>query len=204
MQIISTHKRGVILAIAGLLTLGVTGLALSDSDHDRDHDDDRYEEHERHDGWIEPGEDVAPVSNATYAEECGACHMAYQPGLLPAAAWRQMMTPEALSDHYGDDASLPDGLRTEVAGYLDSNSADGASRSRSRAFAVGSAGPGALPRISETRYFRNEHHEIPQRLVTGNPEVGSFSNCNACHQGAADGVYNEDRVRIPGHGRWDD
>lgn len=32
----------------------------------------------------------------------------------------------------------------------------------------------------------------------------SFSNCNACHQGAEAGVYNEHRVRIPGVGRWDD
>jgi len=32
----------------------------------------------------------------------------------------------------------------------------------------------------------------------------SFSNRNACHQGAEAGVYNEHRVRIPGVGRWDD
>ncbi len=30
------------------------------------------------------------------------------------------------------------------------------------------------------------------------------SQCNRCHQGATDGVYNEDQVRIPGSGRWED
>ena len=200
MQITKTHKRGLVIAIAGLLALGGTGLALSDSDHD---DDEGYERHERG-GWIKPREDVAPVANTTYAEECGACHMAYQPGLLPAAAWQRIVSPDGLGDHYGDDASLPDGLRTEIAAYLEANAADGASRSRSRAFAVGEAGLGALPRISETRYFRNEHHEIPARMVTDNPDVGSFSNCNACHQTADKGIYNEDNVRIPGVGRWDD
>jgi hypothetical protein len=206
MPVTTTHKRALVIAAAGLLALAGAGLALSDSDHGRDHDDDddHHERHGRSSGWIEPGEDVAPVANATYAEECGACHMAYQPGLLPSAAWQQIMTPDGLGDHYGDDASLPDGLRTEIAAYLDANAADGASRSRSRAFSVGDAGAGPLPRISETRYFRNEHHEIPARMVAGNPDVGSFSNCNACHQTADKGIYNEDNVRIPGVGRWDD
>jgi len=202
MNLSTTHKRSLAIVIAGLLAVGGGGLALSDSDRD-DHERD-HRHGDEHGGWIEPGEDVAPVRDPTYAEECGACHMAYQPGLLPADAWRQVMTPEGLGDHYGDDASLPDGLRTEIAAYLEANAADAARRSRSRAFAVGDAGSGAQPRISETRYFRNEHHEIPQRLVADNADVGSFSNCNACHQDAADGIYNEDRVRIPGYGRWED
>jgi hypothetical protein len=186
-------------AAAGLLALGAAGLALGDSD-----DDDDRREYKSGSRWIEPRADVAPVTNATYREECGACHMPYQPGLLPAAAWQQVMTPDALGDHYGDDASLPDGLRTEITSYLDGNAADDAGRSRSRAFAVGTIAGDGLPRISKTRYFLNEHDEIPPRLVSGNPDVGSFSNCNACHRGAAEGVYNDDRVFIPGVGRWDD
>ncbi len=201
----TTHSRKysllLALAVGGLLGLGGIGLALGDDD-----DDDHHERHERHheDGrrWIRSREDVAPVADATYAEECGACHMAYQPGLLPAAAWREVMTPEALGTHYGDDASMPPALRGELAAYLDANAADAARRSRSRAFAIGDAGD--LPRITATRYFRNEHHEIPSRMVADNPEVGSFSNCDACHQTADEGIYNEHRVRIPGFGPWDD
>ena len=74
--------------MAALLALGTAGLALGDDDDDHD---DHHEHHERRgDGWVEPGEDVKPVANATYAEECGACHMAYQPGLLPGDAWRRI------------------------------------------------------------------------------------------------------------------
>ncbi len=191
-----TSKPILILSFAILAGLAA-GLALGDSD-------DEHEGDEHGGGWFAPRADVAPVANAAYQEECGGCHMAYQPGLLPAAAWARIMTPDALAAHYGDDASLPDPLRRDIADYLESNSADGASRSRSRAFAVDVSLAGDLPRITETRYFRNEHHEIPARLVTGNDQVGSFSNCNACHQGAAEGVYNEDRINIPGVGRWDD
>ena len=52
--------------------------------------------------------------------------------------------------------------------------------------------------------IEREHDEIPPRMVADNADVGSFSNCNACHQGAAEGVYDEDRVKIPGFGRWED
>jgi hypothetical protein len=179
-----------------LLALGATGLAIGDDD------DDHHERHERR--WVEPGEDVQPVADATYLEECGACHMAYQPGLLPSAAWRQIMAPDALMEHYGDDASVSPALRIDLGDYLAANAADLSGKSRSRAFSMGKGNSDPLPRITATRYFRNEHHEIPTRLVAGNPDVGSFSNCNACHQGAGEGVYNEHRVRIPGHGRWDD
>jgi hypothetical protein len=198
-----TSTKTIAMLVIAILSLGAVGLALGDSD------DDDHEKHEKGSGWVKSRPDVAPVVNATYSQECGSCHMAYQPGLLPGDAWAQIMSPAGLSDHYGDDASLADDVRTDIATFLLNNSADQAERSRSRAFAV-SASPSApgegttLPRITETRYFTHEHDEIPARLVTGNPQVGSFSQCNSCHRGAAEGVYNEQQVSIPGHGRWED
>ncbi|NEX20167.1 cytochrome C [Thiorhodococcus mannitoliphagus] len=188
-----------LLAIA-VLSLGSVSLAFSDSDDD--------DEHERNGGWLSPRADVAPVYNSIYAEECGACHMAYQPGLLPANAWAQIMNPAALTDHYGDDASLSEALRAELAAYLTDNASDFSSRTRSRAFAVsldsGDNSGESLPRISTTAYFVRKHDELSPRMVKDNPEVGSFSQCNRCHQGATKGIYNEDQVRIPGYGRWED
>jgi len=157
-------------------------------------------------GWLASRADVTPVANAVYREECGACHMDYQPGLLPAQAWTQVMDPAALADHYGDDASLTETLRTEVTSYLTAHAADQARAPRSRAFAVGfdaNAGTG-LPRITETRYFKRKHDRVPARLVTGNTDVGRFSRCPACHRGAANGIYNDSQIDIPGHGPWKD
>jgi len=192
--------RNLAASAAVLLVLGAVQFAVGDRGDDEHEDGD----HDRRFGWVFAREDVRPVTNATYAEECSGCHMAYQPGLLPAAAWGRIMASDALAHHYGDDASLAEARRSEIAAYLQANSADQASRSRSRAFSVGSGGTGPLPRITETRYFHNEHHEIPVRMVAGNSSVGSFANCSACHQGAAEGVYNEHRVRIPGFDRWED
>jgi len=194
-----TSTRILMMIAAALLSLGAVGLALGDDDEDD----------EARGGWLRPRADVAPVTNETYVRECGSCHMAYQPGLLPGDAWILIMQPTSLASHFGDDASLSEDLRAEIASYLKANSADRAGRSRSRAFAVAArpdaAGQGTgLPRITRTRYFLHEHDEIPPRLVIGNPDVGSFSQCDSCHRGAADGVYNEKQVSVPGHGRWED
>lgn len=189
-----------LVLLGGALTLAA-GVAFSDSH--RDDDDDDWSPM----SWRAVRADVRPVSNPGYAEECGACHMAYQPGLLPAASWDRVLAPESLLDHYGDDASLPEETRVAIRDYLLTGAADQGHYSRERSF---SALPGALsrdatlPRITETPYFVRKHHEIPVRLVLDNPEVGSFSRCNACHANASDGIYHEHQVRIPGFGRWED
>jgi hypothetical protein len=59
-------------------------------------------------------------------------------------------------------------------------------------------------RISQTRWFRAQHHEIPVKMVSNNPGIGNFSRCDACHTRSAQGSFNEHEVRIPGYGRWDD
>jgi hypothetical protein len=185
-----------------MIGLATAGLALSDDDHD---DDD--EEHTERTGWLKPSEDVAPVQNQRYADECGACHLAYQPGLLPSTAWQRVMAPDALTAHYGEDAWLPESDRQAIAEYLSANAANQAKRSRSRAFAVESGATASgqpLPRITQTRYFRNEHHEIPSRLIGPDHPVRSLSDCGACHREAERGIYNDDGLRIPGYGPWDD
>ena len=142
---------------------------------------------------------VAPVNNPLYKTECGACHMAYQPGLLPARSWQKLMN--GLDAHFGDNAELDSQTHQAITDYLIANSADKSDYRRSRRFA---AAQGTPLRISETSYFQHEHDEIPARLVTGNKEVRSFSNCNACHRKAEQGSFRERDILIPGYGQWDD
>lgn len=146
--------------------------------------------------------DLAPADNPEYVAECGSCHMAYSPGMLPAASWRRVMA--GLDDHFGDNAELLDqDIASRIASYLDRNAADRIRKGRSPGIARSLAGEAPL-RFTETRYFRAKHHEIPPRLVASNPAIGSFSRCEVCHGGAEKGNYDEHAVRMPGVGYWED
>ncbi|MCP4896573.1 MAG: cytochrome C [bacterium] len=203
-------KKTVIIIALSILSLASISAVMSFSGVG-DREEERYEEEyesEAHEyglfrgGWLESRADVRPVRDETYLSECGDCHFAYQPGLLPQRAWERIM--ESLDEHYGDDASLDETQAAKIRAYLLDNAADRADLSRSRAFATELETGDALPRITNTNYFRREHYEIPERFVQGNTEVGSFSNCEACHRSADTGVYNEHQVVIPGVGKWDD
>lgn len=109
-----------------------------------------------------------------------------------------------LDQHFGDNAELDPALAKEISQYLADNSADRVDYRRSRAISH-SLTPDQVPlRISETPYIRRKHREIPARLITGNKEVRSMSNCQSCHRSADKGIFNEHDVNIPGYGRWDD
>lgn len=145
---------------------------------------------------------VAMVSNPVYKDECGSCHMVYPPGLLPAKSWEKIMS--SLEDHFDDNAELDAKSHKEINDFLVSNSADKSDYRRSRRFASANGAGDIITRISETPYFIHEHDEIPAGLVTGNKEVNSFSNCNACHRKADQASFRERDISIPGYGRWDD
>ena len=216
-------KNTIIIIVPGVLSIASISTVVSSSEWGEREHEDRYgkvydSDSEGHDSkghdsddsdsgfvkgaWLESRADVRLVENETYRSECSECHFAYQPGLLPQHDWERIM--DSLVEHYGDDASLDEIQATEIRGYLLENSADRASESRARAFSVGSVASDTLPRITNTNYFRREHYEIPARFVQGNSEVGSFSNCQACHRNADAGIYNEHQVVIPGVGKWDD
>ena len=147
---------------------------------------------------------VAPVNNDMYRKNCAECHFAYQPGLLPKRSWEKMMEAKALANHFGDNAELAENERAEISSYLVHNAADNSDYKRSVKM-MGSIRDDETPlRISEVKYFKKKHHEIPMRMVTENVKVKSWSNCAACHMSAEKGSYDEDGVRIPGFGRWED
>ncbi|MDH5353324.1 MAG: diheme cytochrome c [Gammaproteobacteria bacterium] len=138
-------------------------------------------------------------ANPLYAEECGSCHMAYPAQLLPPQSWQNMMLQ--LEDHFGENAELDAESKQAIESYLVEASQQGNGSSRKLFRNLGKQVP---ERITTLPYFIHEHDEIPSRLITSNDKVGSLSQCNACHQRAEQGDFDEDDVSIPGFGRWDD
>jgi len=121
---------------------------------------------------------------AKWQQECSGCHIAYAPALLPPKSWRLVMA--GLGQHFGVDASLAPAEAEQITDFLVRN---GSSRWSGAAVPL---------RITETRGFLKEHRgdELPAGAFT-RPAVKSAANCQACHPGAAQGDFNEDRIRIP-------
>ncbi|WP_200762218.1 diheme cytochrome c [Nitrosophilus alvini] len=172
-----------------------------DNEHEDDeNDEDDYKESKR----IKKYENVTKTSQEyrLYKEECGSCHMAYQPEFLLKRSWEKMM--QTLEDHFGTDASLEGEEYKKVYEYLMKNAADSKRvRGEFKEIAKSIAGYETPLRISETYYFKKEHRKIPAELVT-QKEVKSIANCGACHKRAQDGIYSERDIFIPNYGKWDD
>ena len=147
--------------------------------------------------WQKSKRGVEPVNNELYQEECGACHFAYQPGLLPERSWRKMMSQEALVDHFGEDVSFEDeAVLNKLTTYLIEGASDKTSYSRSKKI-LRSIRPNQTPlRISKTPYIVRKHREISDYLIE-QKTVGSLANCSACHNGAERGDFDDDSVTIP-------
>jgi len=157
-------------------------------------------------GWLlnlERQKNVKPVTGKQYQDECGECHFAYQPGLLPARSWEALLNAEALRKHFGVNAELDDDTLKIVRDYAVENAADKSWYKRSRKIAVATAeGPAPL-RITELLYISRKHHDIPAKMIKDNKGVKSLSFCDKCHTQAAQGVYDADTVDIPNYPDWD-
>lgn len=143
---------------------------------------------------------VAPVTNALYLNECGACHFAYQPGLLPANAWEKMMAK--LENHFDTDATLAHEDFVTISDYLKQNSAEKQmDYKRSNRIVTSLRGKAIPDSISQTPYMIEKHNKIRPDLITQNEVKGIF-NCTACHTNADKGSYRERDIVIPNFGRW--
>ena len=131
----------------------------------------------------------------TYVEECGSCHTAFAPGLLPARSWRRMRGE--LANHFGGDASLEEPRRLPVLKGLDTLASDGP-QTNMRMRRINGAIPAntAPQRIADTGYFKYMHDEVPKHIWQ-RKKIGTPGNCIACHTRANEGRYGEREVQIP-------
>ncbi len=121
---------------------------------------------------------TAMDARAVWQSECGGCHIAYTPGLLPRRSWQALMG--SLDRHFGTDASLDPATSATILAYLETQSRDTASRTAD-----------AAPlRITELAWFRREHRRAAEGTRSG--PARSLSDCTACHRGAAAGVFEEE------------
>lgn len=140
----------------------------------------------------------APVSHAqrtvpvpaltSYLQECSVCHFAYPPGLLPAAAWKNIT--DGLPQHFAASVLLNSDTQSAIANWLQANAINPEW--------VGTQMP-PDNRITRAEWWLGIH-KVSKKLpakVWKNLYVKSPSNCAACHRGAPSGEYNAKTVLIP-------
>lgn len=134
------------------------------------------------------GHFFAPVADPVVREECGSCHLAFAPSMLPAASWRKMMGD--LKNHFGDDASVDAATTEKIARYLNENAADTGGQRYGHKLMRGISLQTPPLRITELPKWVREHRKIPA-ADWQRKEIGTKANCTACHTDATRGFYDE-------------
>lgn len=136
--------------------------------------------------------------NAAWRMECGGCHLAYHPVLLPARSWERTMAEQ--TDHFGDDLTLDADTAAEIAAFLRAYAAE--SNLTEAAWKIRTTTPAtdAPLRITETRYWRRQHRDIPDAAFATAP-VNGRHDCAACHLDAEQGTFEDAAMRLPPAGK---
>jgi hypothetical protein len=140
-----------------------------------------------------------PVSNDAYRKECGACHFAYLPGFLPARSWNRVM--DGLGNHFGESVQLAPELGTSLRAYLIDNAADKVPE-KGPAVLLERLDPNKAPlRITQVPLIYRQHLVVRSVLKTNTHAkelVQGITNCDTCHEKAADGQFALHYTVVPG------
>lgn len=155
-------------------------------------------------GWAMPGVPASAASgrvlvpaDSTYIKECGACHTAYSPELLPAASWRKLM--QGLDDHFGESARLEAPIQHAITRYLVEHAADRATNDQSRAI-MGSLHPSEAPlRITQVPYIAGLHAAVLDPVWNGEPRPKTLTECGVCHHDVTFGDFRTKVFHVNDH-----
>jgi hypothetical protein len=139
------------------------------------------------------------ATDPTYVKECGTCHFAYSPGLLPARSWMRQLDRMATAKHFGESIELAPATRAKIQDYLTKNAADVSPYEGSKTFMERIPASQTPYRFSDVQLFRQMHTVIWEVInIKTKVKVRNLANCNACHQKAAEGSFGLDELYVPG------
>ncbi len=132
-----------------------------------------------------------PALDPSYRGECGACHCAYYPSLLPAASWHTMMA--GLTDHFGEDARLDPPQAAAIEAWLLAHAADAAESGSARRFLE--VNPAKPLQITAAPPWLERHGRVEAGVFKR--VKGGAGNCTACHGDAERGRFSYRKIQLP-------
>lgn len=133
-------------------------------------------------------------TNAAWSSECGGCHLAFHPTLLPARSWEALLADQA--NHFGDDLGLDAVTLTELREFARRNAAESAQTEAAWKINRSIPAEEAPLRITETGYWKRKHRGIADNVWQASA-VRSKANCAACHLDAGRGTFEDAAMRLP-------
>ncbi len=133
-------------------------------------------------------QDSNKITFEEYRQECGSCHIAYAPFLLPKSAWNSMMSD--LENHFGDDASLEEETHARIAAFLEkyaSNVLDTKFQTKEDSKEI---------TITKTPYWEVAHRKMNPKIFK-TEAIKSKANCQTCHKDAESGIFAKREVDYP-------
>lgn len=121
-------------------------------------------------GTVDPVPERYQLGQELYLKNCGSCHIALPPQVMPSETWRQLLLD--LDQHYGQKLeSIFSPSLLMMWNYL-------------RDFSRPLKEEEAIPyRVKESRYFKALHPRVDF------PEPARLTTCVSCHPGASEYDY---------------
>ncbi len=137
-------------------------------------------------------EQMSPV----FVKECGDCHKAHPPYLLPKKSWQRIMG--ALDNHFGEEiteANITKSQQASILEFLKENAAETSTHEASIKI-MHSLGKRRPKAITKTPYWRETHKDIP-KYVFKDKDIKDKSNCSACHKDFEYGNLDDMNIKYP-------
>ncbi len=136
--------------------------------------------------------------DAGWRAECGGCHLAYHPTLLPARGWQRIMAEQ--QSHFGEDLALDEATISHVTDFLVANAAERALTEAAWKIQRTTPAEATPLRITELPYWRRTHDGLPA-WVWKSPQVHGKHDCATCHLDAERGTFEDGAMRLPPRAR---
>jgi cytochrome b len=131
----------------------------------------------------------ALATDGQWQHECGSCHLAFHPSLLPARSWQAMLEQQ---DHFGEDLALDAGVAASLSSYARAHSAEHAETAAAWKIASRTPAESAPLRITETPYWKVRHADVTDADWQRVKKI----ECAGCHLDAELGTFEPGAIHI--------
>jgi hypothetical protein len=125
----------------------------------------------------------------TWQHECGSCHLAFHPSLLPARSWQEMLRQQ---DHFGEDLALDTEVVAALSSFATAHSAEHAETPAAWKIASRTPASSTPLRITETSYWKGRHGSVADADWQRVKRI----DCGGCHLDAELETFEPGAIRI--------